>query len=106
METQQVRHDYSLQWEAMESHGYAIIHGSAEPPEELKESILADITELPRVEVEGSPLFYIQPDFETAVRANIELYVEYGINVRLFKYETYAWTVNKPIVSHPLPSKP
>jgi hypothetical protein len=78
----------------MEFQGFATIHGSAEPPKELREFILTEITKLPRVEVEDNPLYYIDPDWNTPLWAKIEEYVQFGINVRLFEYSKYAWTTN------------
>jgi hypothetical protein len=74
----------------MESRGYATIHGSAEPPKELREFILKEITKLPHVEVEDSPLYYIEPDWKTPLWTKIEEYVQFGINVRLFEYSANA----------------
>lgn len=106
METQQVCHDYGSQWVAMENQGYATIHGSTEPPKELCDYILTEIAKLRRVEVKDSPLYYIEPVWNTLLWAKIEEYVQYGINVRLFDYRTYAEATNKPIVSRSLRYKP
>lgn len=106
MERQPSRHDYSAEWDAMESNGYAIIHGRAEPLKQHRESILTETKRLTPVEVEDSPLFYIQPEWGTEPWVNIKNYVEHGINVRLCEYKTSVWNLNKLTVCRSLQYKP
>ncbi|OKL55230.1 hypothetical protein UA08_09497 [Talaromyces atroroseus] len=76
--------DDGIKWEEMEEHGYAILHGAAEPPQELRDSILTKIQKHPEdftlVQYEDSPLYYIQPRWGTVLFREIEEYVQHGIN--------------------------
>jgi hypothetical protein len=93
METQQGHHHATL--ESMETHGYAILHGSEEPPEKLRKFILTETTKLRREEIDGSPLYYVQPVWNTPLWAKTEAYVKSGINVRFFECEYVEPLINR-----------